>query len=1248
MYFYRKIIAAITCFFIVWSPCARCWADPYTDAVDSGNTFGRGIMPSISSFTGESEDEDGTYNVNTNLSGEGDSSNFSISQYDLFPGLSSSEEDVSSLEGLFEDEEAMTGSVSTVNGQLAEEESETGEAYRLMETSSANNSHPDLTNDSIWTATDNALQGVFTSEFTDCETVTETQETVTSYHLSDYKNCQRVNKPTDPCTLTHTYEAIPVVSSSFSNTTISSCGLGCSDIVISGVRSEAGGECVTTELLSSIHISESSAISSVFLEEATWTGDALIVVAGTTVWGNDGATELPVECNSVNEFTETLSVNLLSYFQSTSDLDVSLNVASLNDKTNSLRIRVLYDPTAVSVDDSGWTPSSCLETLDTVQSSFCAGSIWSCDDVPTLDASGCYVSTDGTICLDDLVESPHADISAFCTQMTVTPACNFNVGQMECYTDASGVEQCPYNDGTNTNSCRTYIDQGCSYVSTSCLEGATTDEGFCMVFSDRYDCGEDVEVVSEKTVESYVCSGGQCATTTTTSEEETEEQCIKGKVELTCPEGSEFVDGACLYPYTCPENYIYNTVRERCERSPDCPDDEPYDSELKQCLILGAIIPQAEKYESFTQNIINESGKILSGFSSLFIGTAYAAEEEEVWAHCTMYMHNTRKGGGSYWYREGVPNGALYSATTGKVDPEGRWGDDCIFYETASYVSGINPLYPGECKKWSKLQYCNTSTPEAPQNYFPPCENGDFDLVNEVCYAEATTTQVDAECLDPGELIDGECVNNSCATYEDSSNCSYVRSECRSGYERDDGTCESYSVTYTCATTVTTEETVDESCLVSVRCMGTECVTQDSSNSESFQKAVALATAAEFIANDMTCDTNEYDTGVTEESYDKCSVFQGNPYSCKVAVGGWQNCCDQPVAVSLSDYIQLTMNVNKLTGASEMIQNSELVQGAWTSIQSGMSSLGTSSVGQAWSEMTEPITTAWESISGSVADMLYDEAAQQTGEAICNASGEVLTGAVEQTMQLLTDKIATWVYNTFGEMAYEMFFTSGAGTAINSVGTDGASTVTGAAFGGIIGSLISFVMWVYLIYQILNLLVQMIWECEEPEFELATKRELKSCTFIGEHCVNDILGSCIEAHEVYCCYDSPLSRILNEQITEQLGISYGDLDNPQCEGIPIARMEEVDWDAINLDEWLAILAISGALPGSENSTTDLDIESLTGTGSTFDFEGLSGIERENAAERALSRLDSEETSSVNEDLRQGLYQEILIDGEEED
>lgn len=93
--------------------------------------------------------------------------------------------------------------------------------------------------------------------------------------------------------------------------------------------------------------------------------------------------------------------------------------------------------------------------------------------------------------------------------------------------------------------------------------------------------------------------------------------------------------------------------------------------------------------------------------------------------------------------------------------------------------------------------------------------------------------------------------------------------------------------------------------------------------------------------------------------------------------------------------------------------------------------------------------------------------------------------------------------------------------------------------------------------------------CEEPDKVLAMKRDNRLCHGVGSHCSTRIpvLGICIETTETYCCFNSRLSRILNEQGRAQLGRGWGTSRAPDCGGITLEQLQALDFSRMDLTEF---------------------------------------------------------------------------------
>jgi len=107
---------------------------------------------------------------------------------------------------------------------------------------------------------------------------------------------------------------------------------------------------------------------------------------------------------------------------------------------------------------------------------------------------------------------------------------------------------------------------------------------------------------------------------------------------------------------------------------------------------------------------------------------------------------------------------------------------------------------------------------------------------------------------------------------------------------------------------------------------------------------------------------------------------------------------------------------------------------------------------------------------------------------------------------------------------------------------------------------------IYVVMQVLMWLIT----CNITDIEASTKKELKVCVRVGRYCSVSAL-ICIEHMTAHCCFSTVLARIIQEQARAQLGISWGSPDNPNCRGLTATELQTVDWNAIDLSEYLADL-----------------------------------------------------------------------------
>ena len=96
-------------------------------------------------------------------------------------------------------------------------------------------------------------------------------------------------------------------------------------------------------------------------------------------------------------------------------------------------------------------------------------------------------------------------------------------------------------------------------------------------------------------------------------------------------------------------------------------------------------------------------------------------------------------------------------------------------------------------------------------------------------------------------------------------------------------------------------------------------------------------------------------------------------------------------------------------------------------------------------------------------------------------------------------------------------------------------------------------------------------DCKSNEKLLAEKNRSKLCHEIGEFCSKKMnLGFkkiCIQKSKTYCCFNSKLARIFQEQGRPQLNKNWGVAENPDCQGFTPEEFQKLDFSQMNLKEF---------------------------------------------------------------------------------
>lgn len=441
----------------------------------------------------------------------------------------------------------------------------------------------------------------------------------------------------------------------------------------------------------------------------------------------------------------------------------------------------------------------------------------------------------------------------------------------------------------------------------------------------------------------------------------------------------------------------------------------------------------------------------------------------------------------------------------------------------------------------------------------------------------------------------------TCAAYEEDPNCVEIDRECADegwSYEEWDDHCFNETVTYECddGQDVTySYETTTSTCDSMLECAGGDCDFDEQPKNERFLEALAMGNVAEHMQGDQTCeDPSDPST---------CTVFEGDRQYCSWALASdWgNNCCEAPEGVNFLTYLSAMRMMmkfeNQQLGGVYTQPVKDAVSGAWKTISDPVTDFASS----AWDSVSSVFTSSAEATVGNASATAVKEGAT-------TALGEGGMGVVAQT-------VSQFIYDALPAELGNMLFTT------STVG--GAKQVTGYAPG--LESAMDFiggVMFWYSVYQMAQLVGSLLTACDDTDNDTALKKEMRQCYPVDDkYCTKEVLGICYMRRQDYCCYSSMLSRIIMEQAHVIL-----DKDMTSCAGLNHEELQALDFNEIDLSEWIATLITNDMLP--ENTE-----EAQTGSGRRENHEG-----RQTVSERTRERTEG--MAGKGDEIKQGLTENL--------
>ncbi|WP_298637121.1 conjugal transfer protein TraN [uncultured Umboniibacter sp.] len=507
-----------------------------------------------------------------------------------------------------------------------------------------------------------------------------------------------------------------------------------------------------------------------------------------------------------------------------------------------------------------------------------------------------------------------------------------------------------------------------------------------------------------------------------------------------------------------------------------------------------------------------------------------------------------------------------------------------------------------------------------------------INVINDADFYKGSWCFTDANGVEVCGESDEDVVDAGCAELSANDACDYVGETCVEGARGTDGVCYATELTYNCGEWIDVpdiESETEYTCEGPIQCMGADCIDVKKTQSDSFNRVQELTHTMQFMGIDMGCEP------LPGTDQMECEVFKGEGSQCSIYAFGIQDCCDVPSNGDPMGLIIAGMALAKANASIMALESTQLVGGLSDTV-GAFQQLSTSTTTM-FSNVSSPFVTHIESMTGTVSEFFAPVT-------------DVVNGAVEALMTFIEETIADFI-NLMVEGA-----TNAAGSAAADAGTEklgeeligdvggnaaeGLATDVGAQVAANIMAAMSVIMLVYTIYNVAVMIISLIHQCKENEFALAGKRAADSCTYLGSYCAKeDLLGiTCVEKAQSYCCYNSPLARIVNEQVMAINGVT-PDLKNPSCPGLTTTELQNLDWSQIDLSEWTAMLTKYGLNP--EMTADDINFDMLSGTGSMYNdvFFDDSG-ERPDAATRAQQRLEGFDVDEAREEARENTETDV--------
>ena len=111
--------------------------------------------------------------------------------------------------------------------------------------------------------------------------------------------------------------------------------------------------------------------------------------------------------------------------------------------------------------------------------------------------------------------------------------------------------------------------------------------------------------------------------------------------------------------------------------------------------------------------------------------------------------------------------------------------------------------------------------------------------------------------------------------------------------------------------------------------------------------------------------------------------------------------------------------------------------------------------------------------------------------------------------------------------------------------------------------------------------------CPAAERELDRKDDKGLCHRVGSYCSDRVLGVCVTRKDAYCCFESKLSRILQQQGRTQISKRWGEPRRETCQGFTLDEFSRLDLSVMDFTEVYADFISAAKLPDELDTTRQI-------------------------------------------------------------